>query len=45
MAEVRLANLTKHYGPVVAVDSLDVTIRDKEFFALLDRRAVENLPP
>jgi multiple sugar transport system ATP-binding protein len=35
MAEVRLANLTKHYGPVVAVDSLDLTIRDKEFFALL----------
>jgi multiple sugar transport system ATP-binding protein len=35
MAEVRLANLTKRYGPVVAVDSVALTIRDKEFFALL----------
>lgn len=35
MAEVRLANLSKHYGPVVAVDSVDLTIHDKEFFALL----------
>jgi ABC-type sugar transport system ATPase subunit len=35
MAEVRLAKLTKHYGPVVAVDSVDLTIRDRELFALL----------
>jgi len=35
MAEVRLANLTKHYGSVVAVDSANLTIHDREFFALL----------
>lgn len=35
MAEVRLARLTKRYGPVVAVDSVDLTIRDRELFALL----------
>src|SRR5690554_3751539 len=35
MAEVRLAKLTKRYGPVLAVDSVDLTIRDQELFALL----------
>ena len=35
MAEVKLRDLTKHFGQVVAVDSLNLTIHDKEFFALL----------
>ena len=35
MAEVKLKNLTKHYGSVIAVESLNLTIHDKEFFALL----------
>lgn len=35
MAEVRLAKLTKRYGPVLAVDSVDLTIKDRELFALL----------
>jgi len=35
MAEVKLKDLTKHFGQVVAVDALNLTIHDKEFFALL----------
>jgi spermidine/putrescine transport system ATP-binding protein len=37
MAEpaVRLANVTKHFGPVVAVDDVSLEIQDGEFFSLL----------
>jgi multiple sugar transport system ATP-binding protein len=35
MAKVVLRNLRKNYGEVLAVDSVNLTIEDKEFFALL----------
>jgi multiple sugar transport system ATP-binding protein len=35
MAEVSLRSLTKRFGPVVAVDGLNLTIADGEFFVLL----------
>jgi multiple sugar transport system ATP-binding protein len=35
MAEVVLENLTKHFGSVVAVDRVNLTIIDKEFFTIL----------
>lgn len=35
MAKVVLKDLDKNYGKVVAVESLNLTIHDKEFFALL----------
>ncbi len=33
--EVRLEGLTRHYGPVVALDGLDLTLRPGELIALL----------
>ena len=35
MAEIRLENLTKRFGPLVAVDDLDLTMPDGSFVALL----------
>ena len=35
MARIRFDNVTKRYGNVVAVDGLDLEIRDKEFVVLL----------
>src|SRR5882724_7035576 len=35
MARIRFANVTKRYGSVIAVDRLDLEIRDKEFLTLL----------
>ncbi len=35
MAKIILANLSKHFGAVKAVDQIDLTIEDGEFFALL----------
>jgi len=35
MAAIRLDNLTKKFGPVTAVDQLELLIPDKEFVALL----------
>jgi iron(III) transport system ATP-binding protein len=35
MEKIRILNLTKRYGKVVAVDSLTLAVRDKEFFSLL----------
>lgn len=35
MAMVKFINVSKHYGEVVAVENLNLEIRDKEFFCLL----------
>ena len=35
MAEIKLNNLTKHWGDIVGVDNQTIHIRDKEFFVLL----------
>lgn len=35
MAKIELANLSKRFGKVVAVDTLDLVIEDQEFVALL----------
>lgn len=35
MPDVRLANVTKRYGKIVAVDGVNVHIYDKEYFSLL----------
>ena len=35
MAEVLLENLTKRYGSVVAVNQVNLSIKDKEFFTIL----------
>ncbi len=35
MARVRLVNVTKRFGKVVAVDHISFEVRDREFFALL----------
>ena len=35
MAQIILENLSKHFGTVKAVDQVDLTIQDGEFFALL----------
>ncbi len=35
MARITLRNLTKHFGPVKAVDQLDLEIEDKSFVTLL----------
>jgi len=35
MPEVRVVNLTKKFGDIVALDNVNLTIRDKEYFALL----------
>src|SRR5688500_16944136 len=35
MAEVSLRNLTKRFGPITAVDGLNLDIADREFFVLL----------
>ena len=32
---IEITGLSKRYGPIVAVDSVDLTIRRGEFFALL----------
>ena len=34
---VTLQNLSKHFGPVVAVDAIDLEVNDGEFVALLGR--------
>jgi len=33
--EVRMAGLSRHYGPVVALDKLDLTVQAGELIALL----------
>jgi iron(III) transport system ATP-binding protein len=33
--KIRIVNLSKRYGKVLAVDSLNLTVEDKEFFSLL----------
>ena len=35
MAEVALVNLTKRFGSVVAVDRVNLLIKDREFFTIL----------
>lgn len=35
MPEVRVVNLTKKFGDIVALDNVNLTIHDKEYFALL----------
>jgi len=35
LVEIRLVNLTKRFGTIVAVDSLNLDIKDKEFITLL----------
>ncbi len=35
MAKITLENLSKHFGPVIAVNEINLTIEDGEFFALL----------
>jgi multiple sugar transport system ATP-binding protein len=35
MAEVRLANVTKKFGKITAVDRIDLTIEDREFLVLV----------
>ena len=35
MSAVRLESVTKRFGPVTAVDDLDLEIRDGEFFSML----------
>ncbi len=35
MADLRLIGLTKHYGPTLAVDHLDLAVTDREFMTLL----------
>jgi len=32
---VRLRGVRKHFGPVVAVDDVDLTVHDREFLTLL----------
>ena len=34
-AYIKLANVSKHFGPIVAVDNIDITIGRGEFFSLL----------
>jgi len=34
-AFIRLTDVSKRFGPVVAVDNIDTTIRRGEFFSLL----------
>lgn len=33
---VEITGITKRFGDVIAVDNMDLTIADGEFFALLD---------
>jgi iron(III) transport system ATP-binding protein len=35
MPEVRIVNLTKKFGKIIAVDNVTLTIHDKEYFSLL----------
>ncbi len=35
MVEVKLKSLTKTFGPITAVDNIDIEIKDQEFFILL----------
>ena len=35
MAHVRLEHLVKHFGPVRAVDDLNLSVQQGEFFSLL----------
>ncbi len=35
MPEVRVVNLTKKFGDIVALDNVNLTVCDKEYFALL----------
>ena len=34
-AYIRIDKVSKHFGPVVAVDEVDISIRGGEFFSLL----------
>ncbi len=34
MAEIRLVNLTKRFGKTTAVDQINLTANDKEFWSL-----------
>ena len=43
--DIRLVDLTKRFGEVVAVDAISLDIRIGEFFALLGRRAAARPPP
>ena len=35
MAQVRLSNITKRFGPIVAVNQIDLSINDTEFLVLV----------
>jgi len=35
MPDVRIVNVTKKFGKIVAVDNVSLTVRDKEYFSLL----------
>ena len=35
MATVRLENITKQFGDLIALDDINLDIRDEEFFVLL----------
>jgi len=35
MPDIRVVNLTKKYGKIYALDNVNLTIKDKEYFSLL----------
>ncbi|MDH5624401.1 MAG: ATP-binding cassette domain-containing protein, partial [Candidatus Bathyarchaeota archaeon] len=35
MPEVRMVNVTKKYGKIVAVDNVSLQIKDREYFSLI----------
>jgi ABC-type sugar transport systems, ATPase components len=45
MAQVRLDNVVKTYGPFRAVDDLSLTINDGEFVALVGPSGCGRRPP
>jgi hypothetical protein len=44
MAEIALARVTKRFRTVTAIDAMDLTIADGEFFVLLGRPAPARPP-